>query len=323
MVSLGITTQWSIMTAKTKGRVFNIQRYSIHDGGGIRTLVFLKGCPLRCLWCCNPESQKSKPELGFIESRCVGSSACGAPCLSVCSLQAIHLSGGGKPAIDRKTCDACGKCAEACGKDALKVVGREMTVDEVMAEVEKDRAFYRRSGGGLTVGGGEPLAQYEFAAGLLEAAQAAYLHTALETSGHAPWSHLETVLKHVDLLQFDLKHLDPAKHQEVTGQSNELILGNLGRVLSVKDPQDVIIRIPVIPRCNDSVENIRETASFVAELGFKQIELVPYHRLGVSKYGQYGLVYPLAGCQPSPQKHLDELRKIVKESGLTEMAGSI
>jgi pyruvate formate lyase activating enzyme len=312
-----------IMTSATTGRVFNIQRYSIHDGGGIRTLVFLKGCPLRCLWCCNPESQKSEPELGFIESRCVGSSACGTPCVSICPLKAIHLDGYGKPAIDRRTCDACGKCAEACGKDALKVVGREMTVDEVMAELEKDRAFYRRSGGGMTVGGGEPLTQYRFVAELLEAAKEAYLHTALETSGHAPWSNLEAVLKHVDLLQFDLKHMDPARHQELTGQSNEMILGNLRKVLSVKASQDVIIRIPVVPGCNDSVESIRETARFVAGLGFSQAELIPYHRLGVSKYAQYGMVCPLAACQPSPQEHLDELRKVVKESGLTEMAGSI
>ena len=312
-----------MMTGNTKGLVFNIQRYSIHDGGGIRTLVFLKGCPLRCLWCCNPESQKSEPELGFIESRCVGSSACGAPCVPICPLKAIHLDGHGKPAIDRKICDACGKCAEACGKDALKVVGREMTVDEVMAEVEKDRAFYRRSGGGMTVGGGEPLAQYKFAAELLKAAQEAYLHTALETCGHAPWSHLEAVVGHVDLLQFDLKHMNPAKHQELTGQANEVILGNLRRVLSVKAPQDVIIRIPVVPGCNDSLEEIRETARFVAGLGLKQIELVPYHRLGLSKYAQYGMVYPLTGCEPAPQDHLDGLREIVKETGLTEMAGSI
>ena len=311
------------MTVKTKGRVFNIQRYSIHDGGGIRTLVFLKGCPLRCLWCCNPESQKSQPELGFIESRCVGDSACGAPCVPICPLKAIHPNGQGKPSIDRKACDACGKCATACGKDALKVVGREMTVDEVMAEVEKDRAFYRRSGGGVTVGGGEPLAQYRFAAELLKAAQEAYLHTALETCGHAPWSHLEAVLKQVDLLQFDLKHMDPGKHQELTGQSNELILSNLKRVLSVKAPQDVIVRIPVVPGCNDSVENIRETAGFVAGLGFNQVELVPYHRLGVSKYAQYGRIYQLADWEPASQDQLDELRKVVKEFGLTEMAGSI
>ncbi|MBM3131809.1 MAG: radical SAM protein, partial [Chloroflexi bacterium] len=134
------------MTGKTTGRVFNIQRYSIHDGGGIRTLVFLKGCPLRCLWCSNPESQKSEPELGFIESRCVGGGTCGVPCLSACSLQAIRLNASDKPVIERSLCNACGKCAEVCPHDVLKVVGREMSVEEVLAEVEKDRAFYRRSG---------------------------------------------------------------------------------------------------------------------------------------------------------------------------------
>jgi len=225
--------------------------------------------------------------------------------------------------IDRETCDTCGKCAEACEKDALKIVGREMTVDEVMTEVEKDRAFYWRSGGGITIGGGEPLAQFRFTAELLHAAQEAYLHTALETCGHAPWSHLETVLQHVDLLQFDLKHIDPAKHAELTGRSNELIIGNLKKVLSVKHPRDVIIRIPVVPGCNDSSENIGETARFVAELGFQQAELVPYHRLGVSKYSQYGRFYQLAECQPSAQTDLDALRRTVEDIGLIEMSGSI
>jgi pyruvate formate lyase activating enzyme len=175
----------------------------------------------------------------------------------------------------------------------------------------------------MTVGGGEPLAQYRFTAALLEAAQEAYLHTAVETSGHAPWSHLEAVLKHVDLLQFDLKHVDPVRHGELTGQSNELIVSNLRRVLTIKAPQDVIIRVPVVPGCTDSVQNIGETARFLAGLGFKQTELVPYHRLGVSKYAQYGMVYPLTECEPPPQTHLDDLRKIVEESGLLEMTGRI
>lgn len=311
------------MSGVLTGQVFNIQRYSIHDGGGIRTLVFLKGCPLRCLWCSNPESQKSGPELGFIEARCVGDATCGAPCVSACSIGAISLSVHGVPVIDRDKCDACGKCAEVCGKDALKVVGEEMTVDQVMTEVEKDRAFYHRSGGGVTLGGGEPLAQHEFAARLLEAAHEAYLHTALETCGHAPWDHFEAVLKHVDLLQFDLKHMDPAKHQRLTGQTNELVLSNLVKVSSLRPPEDVIVRIPIVPGLTDSVENIRKTARFVAGLGLRQIELVPYHRLGVSKYAQYGLVYPLAGCEAPTQSHLDELRKIVEESGLLEMTGRL
>jgi pyruvate formate lyase activating enzyme len=311
------------MAGKTSGRVFNIQRYSIHDGTGIRTLVFLKGCPLRCLWCSNPESQKGEPQLGYIESRCVGAETCGAPCISACPIEAVVLDNQGKPIIDRQRCDACGMCAEACNKDALKIVGRQMSVDEVMAEVEKDRAFYRRSGGGVTLGGGEPLAQYRFSAELLKAAHEAYLHTAVETCGYAPWRHFETVLEHADLLQFDLKHMDPLRHRELTGQSNGLIIENLKRVLTVKTSEDVIIRVPVIPGCTDSVENISETAEFVAGLGFRQLELIPYHRLGVSKYAQYGMSYPLMGYEPPPQTNLDALRKIAEEFGLMEMTGSI
>lgn len=311
------------MTDKATGRIFNIQRYSIHDGTGIRTLVFLKGCPLKCLWCSNPESQKSIPELGFIESRCTGSETCGAPCVFACPVEAIRLNGENRLIVDRERCDACDKCAEACTEDALKVVGREMSVDEVLAEVEKDRAFYWRSGGGITIGGGEPLIQYRFTAELLQAAQEEYLHTAIETCGHAPWDHFEAVLIHVDLLQFDLKHMDPERHRELTGQSNELILDNLTKVLSIKAPQDVIIRVPVIPGCNDSVENIRETAGYIADQGFRQIELIPYHRLGMSKYAQYGMVYPLAESDPESQIDLNELKKLVEDFGLTEMTRDI
>jgi pyruvate formate lyase activating enzyme len=311
------------VAGNTTGRVFNIQRYSLHDGFGIRTLIFLKGCPLKCLWCSNPESQKTGPELGFIQARCVGTDTCGAPCVSACSLDAISLNQQDEPEIDRNICDACGECGEACSDDALKVVGHEMSVDEVMAEVEKDRAFYRRSGGGITIGGGEPLAQYRFAAAILEAAGEEYLHTAIETTGYASWEHFETVLKHVDLLQMDLKHIDPQKHKELTGQSNELILDNLRKVLSVKEPQDVIIRIPVIPGCNDTVENIRESAKLIAELGFTQIELVPYHRLGASKYPQYGVVYPLNASEPPSRADMRDLKSIVESLGLREMAGCI
>ncbi len=311
------------MSIKTTGRVFNIQRYSLHDGSGIRTLVFLKGCPLKCLWCSNPESQKGQPELGFIEARCIGADVCGVPCVSSCSLNAIRLNGQDKPEIDRNNCDVCGKCVEACSHDALKVVGHEMSVDEVMAEVEKDRPFYRRSGGGLTLGGGEPLAQYQFTAAILEAAEEEYLHTAIETTGYASWEHFEPVLKHVDLLQMDIKHIDPQKHKELTGQSNELILDNLKKVLSVKEPQDVIIRIPVIPGCNDTVENIEETARFIAELGFTQIELIPYHKLGASKYAQYGMVYPLDAPEPPSQTDLQGFKNIVEGFGLQEMTGDI
>lgn len=300
------------MTNSIKGRVLNIQRYSLHDGSGIRTLVFLKGCPLHCLWCSNPESQLHSPQLGFIASRCVGAGGvCGGACLSVCPVAALRLDSEDTPIIDRQVCDACGLCVKACPEDALEVVGRDMTVDEVIVEVEKDRPFYRRSGGGVTIGGGEPLTQYRFTAALLEAAHGVYLHTALETSGFAAWEHFEPVLKHVDLLQIDLKHMDPVRHRELTGQSNELIIENLRRVLSVKSPQDVIVRFPVIPGCNDSAENIRDMADFVMGLGYKQIELIPYHRMGISKYAQYGMAYPLPECESPSESDMARLREIV------------
>lgn len=294
-----------------KGRIFNIQRYSLHDGGGIRTLVFLKGCPLRCLWCSNPESQKGILQLGFVASRCVGASACGGTCVSACPVTGLSLGKENKPIIDRQVCDACGLCAKVCPEDALKVVGRDMSVDEVMAEVEKDRPFYRRSGGGITIGGGEPLLQHGFTLALLEAAHGAYLHTALETCGHAPWEHFEPVLQHVDLLHIDLKHMDPVRHKELTGQSNEPVLDNLRRVLSVKSPQDVIVRIPVIPECNDSTESIGDMSEFLTGLGFTQIELIPYHRMGVSKYAQYDMTYPLPECESPSESAMARLREIV------------
>jgi len=312
-----------VIDTSTRGRIFNIQRYSLHDGSGIRTLVFLKGCPLRCLWCSNPESQKSAPELGFIEARCVGQQECGAPCVEACPEGAVLAQEGGKPAIDRSACNDCGQCEEACRRDALKLVGREVSVAEVLAEVEKDRPFYRRSGGGITIGGGEPMAQYRFTTALLAASQEEYLHTAIETSGHVAWEHLQEALKHVDLLHFDLKHMDPRRHEELTGRSNELILGNLERVLGMKEPQDVVIRIPVIPGCNDSVENIRESATFAARLGFTQIELIPYHAFGASKYRQYGMVYRLDGLAPAARDDLEGLRRLVESFGLREVTGQM
>jgi pyruvate formate lyase activating enzyme len=303
------------------GRVFNIQRYSIHDGDGIRTLVFLKGCPLVCQWCSNPESQKAGPELGFIKSSCKGNDGCTAPCVTACPENAITLSVEGFPHIDRDRCTACGECVEPCLEDALKVVGKLMTVAEVMAEVEKDRPFYRRSGGGLTIGGGDPLMQHQFTLALLKAAQDEGIHTALETGAYLPWDDFEPILHHLDQLHLDLKHLDDEQHRELTGQSNTMILSNLSKVLSVMNPKDVIIRLPLIPGCNDSTENILESARFVADQGYEQIELMPYHSFGVGKYPQYDMEYPLPDLVPPPPEKVARLREMVGRFGLTEVSG--
>jgi pyruvate formate lyase activating enzyme len=311
------------MASVTSGLVFNIQRYAIHDGSGVRTLVFMKGCPLRCRWCSNPEGQEGHPELGFMASRCVGTEICRARCVAACPEKSITLSPEGKAAVDRGACAPCPECSEACYYGALELIGREMTVAEVLLEVEKDRPFYRRSGGGVTVGGGEPLMQAEFVTQLLEACQARHLHTAVETTGFGSRRHLEAMLEHVDLVYFDVKHMDPARHEELTGVPNRPILENIRAVLSADRPCEVIVRITTIPGINDSEENISASARFTAELGCEKIELVPYHQLGVGKYAQYGMEYPLGNVESPTRERMEKLRRLVEGFGLTEMTGRI
>ncbi len=309
------------MKSAERGEVFNIQRFSMHDGEGIRTLVFLKGCPLACQWCSNPESQKHGPELGFIEPKCKGTPECDAPCVASCPEKAIAISASGKPVIYRDKCTACGECEKVCPEDALKVVGREMTVAEVMAEIEKDRMFYRRSGGGVTLGGGEPLMQHAFATAVLKAARDEYVHTALETCALVSWEHFKNAIQYVDRLYIDLKHMDPKVHEELTGQSNEVILNNIRQVLTVKQPEEVVVRVPVIPGCNDSLENIKATAIFVAEQGLTQIEMMPYHTMGSSKYDEYGMTYSLGNIPATNEDDMVDIRHLVEQYGLKEVTG--
>lgn len=311
------------VTKRHSGLVFNIQRYAIHDGGGVRTLVFMKGCPLRCLWCSNPEGQKAHPETGFMASRCVGAAVCKGRCLAACPEHGMTLSPEGRPRIDRERCAHCGTCSAACYYGALELVGRAMTVAEVLVEVEKDRPFYRRSGGGVTVGGGEPLLQAEFVTQLLEACHRRHLHTAVETTGFGSLRRLRAMLRHVDLVYFDVKHMDPEKHKALTGVSNARVLRNIRAVVSAGERREVIIRVTTIPGCNDSEENIAATARFAVELGCGQMELVPYHKLGVGKYGQYGMEYPLPDVETPSRERMESLRRLVEECGLKEMSGVI
>jgi pyruvate formate lyase activating enzyme len=305
------------MASVTSGLVFNIQRYAIHDGSGVRTLVFMKGCPLKCQWCSNPEGQKGHPEIGFMASKCVGADACKARCVEACPEHAITLSGEGRPVIDRGSCSHSGKCGEACYYGALELVGKEMTVEEVLSEVEKDRPFYRRSGGGVTIGGGEPLMQSEFVAQVLEACQKRHLHTAIETTGFGSRQRLRAVLEHLDLVYLDIKHMDPGRHRELTGVSNAPVLDNVREILSTDEHYELITRITVIPGFNDSEENILATARFAAELGCEKMELVPYHKLGVSKYGQYGMEYGIGNSA----ERMQTLRRLVERFGIREMTG--
>jgi pyruvate formate lyase activating enzyme len=301
-----------------RGLVFDIQRYSVHDGPGIRTLVFLKGCPMRCLWCSNPEGQEQQPELAFRKSLCI---ACGQ-CVSACLQGALHLEGE-LPAIDREACDLCGRCADVCSPGALSLVGRWMTVEEVLAEVERDRVFYKQSKGdvlseskgGITLSGGEPLAQTEFVRTLLQEAKARGLHTTMETSGHATWESLEKAMRWTDLLLYDLKHLDAETHRQLTGVSNDLVLDNLRRLARSGAP--VVVRLPVVPGLNDSPDHVDAVSRLLSDLGLHELHLLPYHRLGEHKYAMLGRDYPLAGVLPPTRQDMERLADVARTHGLS------
>jgi pyruvate formate lyase activating enzyme len=300
----------------TRGVIFNVQRYSIHDGPGIRTTVFLKGCPLRCLWCQNPESQINRPELFFDATRC---GACGA-CVAACAAGAISVRDG-RSWTDRTLCNGAGACVDVCPNDARTLMGRYVTAAEVFDEVEADRVFYEGSGGGVTLSGGDPVSQPRFAASLLRLCKDAGLHTALDTSGHTRWNTLAPLLAHADLVLYDLKHMDPDAHTTLTGSSNEWILDNARRIVH-EAATPMLVRLPVVPGCNDTVENVEATARFVAhELDPSiPVHLLPYHRLGVTKHERLEHEGGFDG-EPASDEHVEELRTIVESFGLTAVIG--
>ena len=243
-----------------KGFIYDLQRFAIHDGPGIRTLVYMKGCPLKCLWCSSPQTQKSKPEIMHNKNNC---QKCGR-CIDVCPVHVFTISDEDGIIIDRELCTFCGQCVESCPNDALKLIGHHISFEELYQDVNKDSPFYRRSNGGVTVGGGEPTMQIEFVTAFLKRCKQTYIHTAIETCGYVKWDNMENLLKYVDLVYIDIKHMDPKVHKEITGVSNELILENAKKISAIKS---MIIRIPVIPGCNDSDDNIAVTARFAFDLG--------------------------------------------------------
>jgi pyruvate formate lyase activating enzyme len=309
-------TVYSDTNENVKGYVFNIQHYSIHDGPGIRTTVFLKGCPLRCIWCQNPESQIYYPEIFFDSEKCTG---CGL-CVEACSESNIEIIEG-KSKMDRSHCRGCGKCATVCPNQARNIMGQEMTVTQVFKDVIADEIFYQRSGGGVTIGGGEPLAQPEFTINLLRLCKSQGLHTVIDTSGYANWKTFRGILKFVDLVLYDFKHMDPAEHLICTGVSNELILDNAKKICSLAIPLSA--RVPLIPGYNDTFQNIDATAKFIAfELGKSvKVHILPYHRFGEAKYDRLEKVREFAQITPPDPTHLEEFSKIFESYGLETQIG--
>lgn len=295
------------------GRVFLIERFAVHDGPGIRVAVFLKGCPLRCWWCHSPESQRVEPELMFKADRCLG---CGS-CVDACRQQAIAVVRG--ISVTRpERCTATGDCAAICPTGAREIVGREIRLPALMAGIEKDRVFIERSGGGVTFSGGEPVMQSRFLADALAACRAAGLHTAIETSGYAPWRAMSVALR-ADLVLFDLKAIDDNVHRQVTGVSNRQILSNFRRL--AREHPAVRPRLPLIPTINDDAVSLGAVGALVAEAGIHDVDLLPYHTAGLAKYERLGRPCKLQGLAPPTSRELTFARTRLEQCGLTVHLG--
>lgn len=293
----------------TKGIVFDIQRCSLHDGPGIRTTVFLKGCLLKCLWCHNPESWCKAPELLYREDRCANCMMC----TKVCPTGA-HCIKEEKHIFERERCNACGKCIKVCAHSALRLLGKSMDADEIMDEVVKDMSYFSASGGGMTISGGEPTIQYDFLLELLKKAKEKGIHTCIETSGMAAKDKFISIAKHVDLFLYDIKELDNEKHFKFTGINNDLILSNLGKLYTLGS--EIILRCPIIPGFNDSETDIKSLAELVKKYPrIKAIEILPYHDFGKIKWKELGKEEPLGNVKKFQEYEIEAILKQFKERG--------
>jgi pyruvate formate lyase activating enzyme len=309
----------SIMTVDSteslSGWIFDIKKFALHDGPGIRTTVFCKGCPLRCLWCHNPESLELTAELSLSANKCIG---CGA-CVEACPSDALRLDDSGVCQCRRDLCQRCGKCVDKCFSGALEMIGREVSVDDVMAQIRKDATFYRVSGGGVTISGGEPLIQGEFVTDILRRCQAEGFHTALDTSGCVSWETLHAAAEHTDWVLYDLKLIDPENHKQYTGATNDLILENLRRLC--RDDLPVEIRIPIIPALNDSAGSIDAAGEFISTLdNVPPVRLLAYHRLAAAKYARLGRENPSIHLESPDAANLNRITERLSAFNLTVLA---
>lgn len=313
------------MKEPVTGKIYDIQGFSVQDGPGIRTTVFLKGCPLRCPWCHSPESQEFYAQLSWMSVRCVGLEECGR-CLGACPKGAISPGARFRHAttqqelrhirIDRSLCDNCGDCTRVCHYKALYICGTDYTVEEVVKRVCKDSPFYEQSGGGVTISGGEPLSQPAFTVALLKRLKDCGIHTALDTSGFASYAILERARPCTDLFLYDLKHMDSDQHRIVTGVPNELILENAEKI--AREGSRMQIRIPLIPDFNDSAASIRETGLFCKSLGeaVTVVQLLPYHNLGVMKYHRIHNGNVVLEAQPPSDEKIRAIKELLESLGL-------
>ena len=297
------------------GTIFDIKKFSIHDGPGIRTTVFFKGCPLSCWWCHNPESQSPQPEIQYFESRCI---LCG-DCAAACENDAIHFANDQRH-WDAARCQLCGDCATACSTEAVQLVGYTASVAEVMAEIERDVLYYDQSGGGVTFSGGEPMQQADFLAELLKTCRAHEIHTAVDTSGLAAWSHFVKILPTTNLFLYDLKLMDEARHRRYTGVSNKLILANLRRLAEAG--AKLRVRIPLIPGINDDEANLTASMDFLASLKERpRVDLLPYHNIASDKYRRMAHDYALADVETPSDEYMQELAERFRARGFQVSIG--
>jgi len=300
-------------TEPCRGLVFNIMRFALHDGPGIRTTVFLKGCPLSCWWCHNPESRSRKPEVVYVVERCI---RCG-DCVRACPEAALELDEWVVRAPH--LCQQHARCVDACSTGAQEVFGRWTSFSDVMAEVLKDQIFFDESGGGITISWGEPLLQPDFVEALLSACRAQRIHTVLDTCGYAESRVVDRIRRNVDLFLFDLKLMDPTKHQQFTGVGNARILANLS--LLAESGSAVIVRIPVIPAVNDDEDNLAAVSSFLSPLRLRNVDLLPYHRIARGKYSRLGLTYRMEDLLPPTEEGLQAIAARLRRDGFHVQIG--